>query len=202
MKFMKEKRITYCLRDKTTGAFVRYVRGDDYDTVHRVELTVDPADDYLRVWEVETEEAVALALQPRSRYVEPTYERPSMTGIPKANLVMMKRTVEEEFEEVPFEIAPQLTQFLEARKARGTLRRYAGVDTLPEEADWLRLFELPVGETVESLKRFEGKTISFEGTWSMVGTTTLHAVFAVPEDYEPDLRGNAGFAAATTKSTV
>jgi hypothetical protein len=89
---------------------------------------------------------------------------------------------------------PEFRVVEQLKKPSFLLRRYAGVDSLPEEVQYLTFVEIPEGETAESVRRFEGQQVPVTSGW---GYLTLSKIgLTLPEEYE-DLLCDGRFAAVT-----
>lgn len=194
---MENVKVTYALRVKRTGELVRILKssneGGDCCGEYRHEWVAGAAWADLPVYEVEKPQTLARALSRDTPWFNADYNSPMHGSVDPQALEIVKRTVTEVLEPLDIEIPPVVRCLDSLAKPMNILRRYAGVSELPELARTLRIFELPEGETVESMKRFEGKDVESTAYSSF----RLFAVFSVPEDYQDLLKGKPGFAAAT-----
>lgn len=200
---MEGTQTTYCLQDDKTKQLVRWFTPGSYGDDSTVELTVGPLSEDWPIWELPTAQEVLTALN-AARLKLPyelqasNYRRPSFRGLDLLGLKLVKRVVEERLELVPFELAPQVRQRFYSKKPHGVLTRYAGLDSIPEDVEYLFLGELPAGETLESFRRFAGTVLRCE-TSLCSEDVPVHAIFEVPEEYVLDLHGQQGFAAIAAK---
>ncbi|KWU26288.1 hypothetical protein AS149_25185 [Burkholderia cenocepacia] len=127
-----------------------------------------------------------------------TYKRPAFGRVKVDELDLIRREVVEELHVVRVDAPPLLTQLFSCEKPSRVLCRYAGVKELPEEGTHLMLFELPAGKSVLEMKSLTGGVVRWQ-TGIEDAVSTIHAVFAVPEDYQGDLGGKHGFAVAASR---
>jgi hypothetical protein len=179
-----------CLRHRGTKELVCYAAES------HIELCL--GHESLPVWEVETVNKALIALAGGPSWSLGSYSRPAFSnGVKPENLEVVRREVIEEVYPVPTDRPLVLAQLFSCEKPTGVLRRYAGVDSLPEESTHLMLFELPDGKSVLEMKSLAGRIVRWQ-TGLEDAISTVHAVFAVPEDYEGDLSGKRGFAVAAS----
>jgi len=186
-----KKQTTYCLRVKGTEELVR---------INDTRWVVGEYTDTYPLYEQDSPLKVQQALARNTKYYNASYDAPSHGELSAADLEIVERVVTEEHLPMLFELCPVLDNRHVARKPAGTLRRYAGLEaaeTLPVGIDHLCILALPSGETVESMRRFEGVVVPLGDIYC----AQLFRVFEVPEDYLGDLSGKPGFAAATSALT-
>ena len=177
---MSHQKTSFVLRSKKTGKRVCYreypVRDDAY-APPRVELFFEEPSGTDDVYEQPTALELAKILQRGTIWMD-GYDYPDFSDIEKAELEICEQVVTISLTPVVVDVPPVLKEVYSSRKPRSLILRYAGVD-VPEIADTLVVFELPAGETLESMKRFENQTV--ETSWKHYH---VFQVVAPPEDYE------------------
>ncbi|MDO8414822.1 MAG: hypothetical protein Q7S87_01275 [Agitococcus sp.] len=181
--------VNYALRLKTTGELITC----DNDTRSgHFELKYGPGGQHTDVYLRDNPEQLTRLLQGKGRRYSYDANYPDMNGITTQNVDVVKITVTTLVETVQVELPPTLVSVHSARKPMLLMNRYAK-DTLPDIANNLSIFVMPLGESLESMKRFENKEIYTADESSLY----LYRVFALPETYDFYLNGELGFAAAT-----
>jgi hypothetical protein len=122
------------------------------------------------------------------------YDTPMHGGLEISGLEIVERRVVEHLTVVQFEMPPEFRVVEQLKKPSFLLRRYAGVDSLPEEVQYLTFVEIPEGETAESVRRFEGQQVPLVNGWGYLVLSKIG--LTLPEEYE-DLLGGGRFAAVT-----
>lgn len=185
----------FALRVRATGKLVRIVNHDGGPGKDAPELTTFRSSDHLPVYTQATLERMSVAMASSTPYYNATYDTPQHGDVDMDDVEIVKRVVTEELTPVQPKLPFKLTRVLNQRKVAVLLRRYAGVPEVPSEFDHFALFELPDGETLESInERLKAEVFEV----GALGYVRLFKAFEVPEDYLPDLKGKAGFAAVTT----
>lgn len=181
--------VNYAFRLKTTGEFITC----DNDTRSgHFELKYGPGGQHPEVYVRDNPEQLARLLQRKDNRYPYDANFPDMAGITAQNVDIVKITVTTLVEKVQVELPPTLVSVYSARKFISLMNRYAE-DTLPDIANNLSIFVMPLGESLESMKRFENKEINTADESSL----HLYRVFAIPVTYDFYLNGEPGFAAAT-----
>jgi hypothetical protein len=195
---MEKTNVTYCLRVKGTEELVRYsTRNNEggyacYPVTYRLE-TGRWAEDY-PVYEQATLEKLQRALMRDTPDYNADYDTPMHGGLEISSLEIVERRVVEQHTVVPFEMPPEFRVVEQLKKPAFLLRRYAGVETLPDDVQYLTFVEIPEGETTESVKRFEGQQVPLANGWGYLMLSKIG--LTLPEEYEDLLRGGR-FAAVT-----
>ncbi|VTU43005.1 MULTISPECIES: hypothetical protein [unclassified Variovorax] len=189
----------FALRDKTTGQLVRYYV-EDKKGAYASEpvahfLACGQMDSELPVYEQPTARKLHRVLQSDTPSYNATYDSPGHGELEAATLEIVRRTVTEEVEAYAYTPPPPLRSRLQQDKPLLVLRRYAGNPNLDATARTFEVFNMPEGETLASMQaRARNAEAFLVNDFRFV---EMLAVFEVPEDYVPDLRGKDGFAAIT-----
>lgn len=192
---MQTTETTYALRVKGTDELVRFEQrsneNGDCCGEYRYEWMTGKWATEFPIYELASLREVARAMVESTPWYNSSMTKPIHGSIDPASLEIVKRTVVTTVEPVEYQLPPTLKCVVKMDKPAMLLRRYAGCE-LPEIARTFRVFELPEGETLESMRRFEGEDM--ETSWDQV---RLFKLFEVPEEYTLDLNGVSGFASAT-----
>lgn len=196
---MKTTKVTFALRVKSTGELVRYTRTSnehgDCCGAERFEWVTGTWAEGQPIYEAQDIHSLGRALRQNTPWYNADYDTPMHGSVNIADLEIVKRVVVETLESFEYEIPPVLRCLASYDKPMVLMKRYACAE-LPDQAKTLRIFEMPGGETLESMKRFEGQDLCTQGFSQL----RLFKLFEVPEDYLEELGGKPGFAAATARS--
>jgi hypothetical protein len=196
---MEQTRITYCLRVKGTDELVRYsTRSNEggYACVpvsHTLEAGRWAKD--MPVYEQDDPLKLKRMLMLDTPEYNANYDTPAHGQVDVEMLEIIERSITEQHTVMTVELPPEFRIIGKEKKPEFILRRYANSGQLPDEAQYLTFLELPEGETVESIARFEGQRVSLTGG---SGYITLYKTrLTLPEEYVLPA-GSSQFAAVTS----
>lgn len=197
---MEDSKVQYVLRDTRTGGLIRIDTESNAGRSSCGNFTyrLRPSDEeHLPVYVLGNPERLARIIKNKSEnWYNSAYDRPVHNEIEVEYVEIVKQTIVTTSEVVEIELPPAMKSVHHARKPQFLLKRYAGVDELPVRVDTLDILILPPGETVQSLKRFEGRVFELSG-WR---AAYVYKFFAVPnEEYESYLNGQSGVAAVISE---
>lgn len=202
---MKQTKIYYALLNKKTGHFLRVRETSNGSASFCGEssysLTTERWDE-LPLFQADTLEEAISALVTDTPWYNSTPTKPTHDGLferlSRCDVVIVKRTVvtETQDEELADLVLPPVLECYASIDLSNAQVEAYGLDPTSNPRAVLRLFEIPQGETIESLQRFEGKTVfSRQGNQFF-----LMKVFPAPADCLARLgwaRDKVAFAALT-----
>lgn len=191
--------ISYALREKSSKKLVRYETRDNSggDCCHPegFRLGCGIGFEEEKVYRLDSLSAMADALAEDTPWYNATFAHPQHGDINLDDFEIVKCVVVETQEVQAYEIPPQLTLCYTGAKPISILRRYSAEPALEATLRDFCVFELPEGETVETMQRFVRNTVLMYGGYYRV---VLAAAFEVTAEYQGDDGDKPRFGAVTT----